>query len=106
MPLTKKISTKSKPIRYQDKSPGQPALRPVFDSIKKLMKPYVKGSVKERGEKPGMYNLVSEKAIEGEGRKKDEVYFATILVQKGFVGFYFMPIYMEVQAQHSTSWLY
>ncbi len=45
-----------------------------------------------------MYNLVSEKAIEVEGRKKPEVYFASILVQKGYVGFYFMPIYMYSEA--------
>ncbi len=49
--------------------------------------------MKERGEAPGIYTLVSEKPVEIEGRKKDGVYFAGIIVQKGYVGFYFMPVY-------------
>ncbi len=57
------------------------------------MKPYVKGTLKERGEAAGIYNLVSEKHVEIEGRKKDEVYFASIIIQKGYVSFYFMPVY-------------
>ncbi|MEJ7677621.1 MAG: hypothetical protein WKG06_07090 [Segetibacter sp.] len=58
-----------------------------------MMKPYVKGTIKERGEKGGIYNLVSEKHIETAERKFDEIYFASIIVQKGFVRFYYMPIY-------------
>ncbi len=37
--------------------------------------------------------LWSEKAVEVAGRKRDEVYFAGLIVQKGYVGFYFMPVY-------------
>ena len=36
--------------------------------------------------------LWSEKAVEVAGRKRDEVYFAGLIVQKGYVGFYFMPV--------------
>lgn len=91
--VAKTASTKEKPIKYADKSAGQPELIIVFDAIKALMKPYVKGTLKEKGEAPGIYNIVSEKPIEAEGRKKDEVYFAGIIIQKGYVGFYFMPVY-------------
>jgi hypothetical protein len=86
-------SAKPKQIKYEDKSPGQPHLIPIFESIKALMKPYVKGTMKEVGERGGSYALVNEKPVEIEGRKKDEIYFAGILVQKGYVGFYFMPVY-------------
>lgn len=89
----KTASAKEKSIKYTDKSGGQPELIAVFDSIKALMKPYVKGTLKERGEAAGIYTIVSEKPVEVEGRKKDEVYFAGIIIQKGYVGFYFMPVY-------------
>jgi hypothetical protein len=88
-----KKTAKRKPIKYEDKSAGQGKLVIIFDAIKKLMKPYEKGSIKARGEKAGIYNLINAKAIEFDGRKKDEIYFATILIQKGYVGFYYMPIY-------------
>lgn len=91
---TKKTrSGRKKEIKYSDKSEGQPELVVIFDLIKSMMKPYAKGTLKERGEKPGIYNLVSEKEIEAAGRKFDEIYFASIIVQKGYVGFYYMPVY-------------
>lgn len=99
MPAKKKSAkTSSSPkrgIKYEDKSPGQPELVPIFNEIKKLMKPYIKGSLKERGDSRGQYGLVSEMEIEVNGKKKPEVYFAGALVQKGYVGFYFMPVYSE-----------
>jgi hypothetical protein len=88
-----KTAPKRKHIKYEDKSGGQPELISIFNSIKALMKLYVKGTLKERGEAAGIYNLVSEKQVEIEGRKKDELYFASIIIQKGYVGFYFMPVY-------------
>ena len=86
-------SKKKAEIKYSDKSEGQPEMVTIFESIKAMMKPYVKGTIKERGEQPGIYNLVSEKEIETDGRKFDEIYFASIIVQKGYVGFYYMPAY-------------
>jgi hypothetical protein len=67
-------------IKYADKSAGQPELITIFLSIKALMKPFATGTIKERGEKEGIYNLVSEKQIEAGGNKKNEVYFASILI--------------------------
>ncbi|MGJ4746093.1 DUF1801 domain-containing protein [Leptospira sp. SA-E8] len=99
MPAKKKTKkTNSSPkqgIKYEDKSAGQPELVPIFDEIKKLIKPYKKGSLKEREGTGGQYSLVSEMEIEVDGKKKPEVYFVGLLVQKGYVGFYFMPIYAE-----------
>ncbi|TGK09587.1 DUF1801 domain-containing protein [Leptospira selangorensis] len=92
---TKNNSSPKRGIKYEDKSPGQPELVPIFNEIKKLMKPYIKGSIKERGDSKGQYGLVSEMEIEVNGKKKPEVYFVGALVQKGYVGFYFMPVYSE-----------
>jgi hypothetical protein len=86
---------RDKPVKYSDKSAGQPELVLIFEQIKKLLSPYAKGHVSVRGDKPGQFGLWSDKPIEIAGRKRDDVYFAGALVQKGFVGFYFMPVYAE-----------
>ena len=86
-----------KTVKYSDKSAGQPELIPIFETIKALMKPYAKGTIVEQGGEGGMYGLISKKAVEIEGRKNDEVYFAGLLIQKGYVGFYFMPVYAETE---------
>jgi len=97
----KKAATKVKPekakkeptIKYSDKSAGQPEMVVIFETIKKMMLPYEKGNLKMIGGNGGMLCLVSQKPVVIDGRKKDEVWFAGILVQKGYVGFYYMPVY-------------
>lgn len=91
----KASSSKEKTIKYSDKSAGQPELVPIFEKIKTIMKPYVKGTIVEQGGEGGAYGLLSKKQVEVKGIKKDEVYFAGLLVQKGYVGFYFTPVYAE-----------
>jgi hypothetical protein len=99
MPTPSKISVKKPPankeikIKYEDKSAGQPQLVLIFEEIKKLLLPYVKAPIRLHGGDKGKIILVSEKEIEVEGRRKNEVWFASALIQKGYVGFYFMPIY-------------
>ena len=90
-----KRSTRSKDaikIKYSDKSPGQPQLIPIFEEIKKMLAPYEKGTMKLFGGSDGKVALVSKKTVEILGRKKDELWFASALVQKGYVGFYYMPV--------------
>lgn len=83
----------AKPIKYSDKSVGQPELLPIFKELVKLMEPFAKGSVEKQGGKDGQVGLISFEPVEMNGKKTDEVYLAGGLVQKGYVGFYFMPIY-------------
>ncbi len=59
------------------------------------MSPYEKGHLVKSGDLPGQFGLLSDKTIEVAGKKRDDVYFAGILVQKGYVGFYFMPVYAD-----------
>jgi len=80
-------------IKYADKSAGQPEMVIIFEQIKKMLLPYVKGSLELVGGNGGMLCLVSQKPVEIQGRKRDELWFAGILVQKGYVGFYYMPVY-------------
>src|SRR6478736_7272493 len=91
-----KRSTRSKDgikIKYSDKSPGQPQLIPIFEEIKKMLTPYEKGTMKLFGGSDGKVALVSKKPVEILGRKRDELWFASALVHKGYVGFYYMPVY-------------
>ena len=80
-------------IKYSDKSPGQPQLVPIFEEIKKMLAPYDKGAMKLFGGSDGKVGLISKKPVEILGRKRDELWFASALVQKGYVGFYYMPVY-------------
>lgn len=82
---------------YSDKSKNQPELIPIFNAIHKLLSVYEKGTIKKRGGKDGQVALVSEKELIIEGRKRSEIHFAAALIQKGYVGFYFMPIYAQTQ---------
>jgi len=80
-------------IKYEDKSAGQPELVPIFEELKKLMLPYAKGSIKLRGGTGGQMALVSDTPVEINGKKRDEWWFGAILIQKGYVGLYFMPVH-------------
>lgn len=82
-------------IKYADKSGGQPQLIPIFDEIKNMLAPYEKGTMKLLAESKGNVVLVSKKPVEILGRKRDELWFASALIQKGYVGFYYMPVYMD-----------
>lgn len=93
--ISKKTAVKKKAVKiaYSDKSPGQPQLVPIFNEIKKMLAPYEKGTMKLFGGTGGKVVLVSKKPVEIFGRKKEELWFASALVQKGYVGFYYMPVY-------------
>jgi hypothetical protein len=41
------------------------------------------------------YHLWSEKDVVVAGRPRKEVFFAGLIVQKGYVGLYYMPVYAE-----------
>jgi hypothetical protein len=67
----------------------------IFDRLETSLERYVPPFVVRSGGIPGKrdYQLWSGKTVEIEGRKRNEVYFAGLIVQKGYVGFYFMPVY-------------
>ena len=90
-----KKSTAPKPIKYADKSAGQDEMIKIFNDLHQMLTPYESGSVKKMGGEGGQVSLISHKEVEIAGRKKSELWFAGLLIQKGYVGFYFMPVYVE-----------
>jgi hypothetical protein len=71
-----------------------PDLLPLFDELKEILAPYARHFTARRDE-PGYYDLWSERDVVIEGRARKEVFFAGLIIQKSYVGFYFMPIYAE-----------
>ncbi len=75
-----------------------PALVPLFEDAKQLLVPYAK-HFSPRHDEPGYYDLWSEKDVVIDGRKKKGVFFAGLIVQKSYVGFYYMPIHADASAR-------
>ncbi len=75
-----------------------PELLPLFDEIKALLAPYGKHFSPRRDE-PGYYDLWSERDVVIDGRSRDSVYFAGLVVQKSYVGLYYMPVYTHGEAE-------
>ncbi|HSB92050.1 MAG TPA: hypothetical protein VLC28_02990, partial [Flavitalea sp.] len=67
----------------------------IFNDIQFMLAPYEKGSVTKVGGQGGQVSLISFKDVEIAGRKRSELCFSSLLIQKGYVGFYFMPVYVE-----------
>ena len=71
------------------------ALDVVFDELKSILTRYAawftvrEGAVKDKRD----YHLIIQKPLVIDGRKKDELWFASIIQQKHNVGVYFMPMY-------------
>ena len=64
----------------------------IFTAIRHMMQVYQPPFVAKRDE-PRYFDLWSLKDVVIEGRKRKEVYFAGVIIQKSYVGFYFMPVY-------------
>jgi len=79
--------------------PEETNLDAIFDRLESSLRRYVPPLVARSGSVSGKrdYQLWSERAVDIEGRKRNEVYFAGLIVQKGYVGFYFMPVNTHVE---------
>ena len=77
--------------------PDAAALDAVFDRLQTSLARYAPPLVARSGGAKAKrdYQLWSEKRVEIDGRKRTEVYFAGLIAQKGYVGFYFMPVYTD-----------
>jgi hypothetical protein len=72
-------------IKYSDKSEGQPALIPIFDRLKKILGSFAKDGLIVTGDDDGQYHI----GIDNAGKI---IFFASAMIQKGYVGFYYMPV--------------
>ena len=71
----------------------------IFGRLEMALLRYVPPLVARRDRPPDKRNvhLWSEKDVEIEGRRRKEVFFAGAIVQKGYVGFYYMPVYADAE---------
>ena len=79
--------------------PTQDELETIFFELKEILEKYAPPfSVKipsEALKKKKSFELTSYKKVVIAGRPKKEVYFAGIIIQKNYVGFYYMLAYAE-----------
>ena len=66
----------------------------LFSQLRALLKKY-EGLLKPKKDEDGFYDLWSFKDLEIAGRKRKEVFFASVVTRKTYVGFYYMPIYTD-----------
>ena len=66
----------------------------IFSTLKGLMQPYAP-PLQPKKDEAGDYDLWSVRDLEIDGRKRKEVYFCGLIIQKGYVGFYYMPVYAD-----------
>ncbi|MGV7222677.1 MAG: DUF1801 domain-containing protein [Nitrospinales bacterium] len=69
----------------------QEKLVPIFNRLKILLKKH-EGTLVPKFDLDSKYDLWSLKEVEVFGRKKKEVFFAAIIIQSSYVGFYFSPV--------------
>ena len=72
----------------------QEKLVPIFTRLKEILKKY-EDPLKPKFDLDSKYDLWSFKEVEIAGRKRKEVYFAGLIIQSRWVGFYFMPVYTD-----------
>jgi hypothetical protein len=73
----------------------------IFDRLEASLRRHVPPLVVRAGDIAGKRDcqLWSEKDVVVAGRPRTEVFFAGVIVQKGYVGFYFMPVYTHEEAR-------
>jgi len=71
-------------------------LNKIFSSIKQELSLYWP-PLQPKNDTGRYFDLWSFKDLVIEGRKRKEVFFSGVIVQKDYVGFYFMPVYAEPQ---------
>ena len=73
-------------------------LQTIFTTIKKELAVY-QPPFQPKNDTERYFDLWSFKDLVIEGRKRKEVYFAGIIIQKAYVGFYYMPVYAEPEVK-------
>jgi hypothetical protein len=66
----------------------------IFNQLKKMLKKF-ENPLKSKFDLDSKYDLWSFKDLEIGGRKRKEVFFASLIIQSKYVGLYFMPIYTD-----------
>ena len=73
-------------------------LNQIFNALRPLLQRYQPPFV-SRQDNERYYDLWSIKDLVIAGRKRKEVFFAGLIIQKSYVGFYYMPVYAEPEVK-------
>lgn len=77
-------------------------LTALFTSLKPLLEACAPPFV-GRSQGPDDYHLWSEKSVFFSGQQRSELYFAGLVIRKGYVAFYYMPVYARKEIKSSFS---
>lgn len=69
-------------------------LMPTFTKLKSILKKY-ENPLLPKIDLDSKYDLWSFKDIVVAGKKRKEIFFAGLIIQSNYVGFYYMPIYTD-----------
>jgi len=72
-------------------------LQPIFDQLKPLIARYCP-PLQPKNDTDRYYDAWSIKDLVIADRKRKEVFFAGLIIQKSYVGFYFMPVYTDPES--------
>ncbi len=68
----------------------------VYQRLKEILKKY-ENPLTPKFDLDSKYDLWSVKNLVIEGRKRKEISFAALIIQSNYVGFYYMPVYTDVE---------
>lgn len=78
--------------------PTAEELASIFQRLKGLLAKY-EGPLTPRSDTERSYDLWSEKDVVFAGRKRQGAFFAGLIIQSSYVGFYYMPVYLEPEVK-------
>lgn len=74
-------------------------LRSIFEQLKPLISRY-SPPLQPKTDSDRYYDVWSFKDLVIADRKRKEVFFAGLIIQKAYVGFYFMPVYTDPETKN------
>jgi hypothetical protein len=74
----------------------------IYKRLKKILKKYGK-LLKPKMDLDSKYDLWLIKDVEIASRKRKEVFFAGLIIQSKYVGFYYMPVYVNTSLKKSSN---
>ena len=64
----------------------------IFEKVRTLVEKYNR-NMDVRSDTPTNYSLYGKKTVEAFNKEVDGMYYASVVINKNFIGFYFFPIY-------------
>lgn len=97
MAAGRKIIANERKISAGAKTKARPKadLQSIFHELRSVLKEYEK-KLSVRRDEEKRYELWSDKPIEFYGKTKPDLFFAAIMEQGKYIGFYFMPVYTDI----------